>query len=955
MDEHERRALDIVRTALDLDASAAAAAIQRCCGDDAALSARVAALLASAQAVERELDQAEAADAGNERADALVGSLLGPFRVIERIGRGGMGVVYRAQREEADFRQQVAIKLIRRGYDFDDVHARFLRERRILARLSHANLARFIDGGIASDGRPWFALDYVQGQVLTHWCDAQRLDLRGRVALFLDVCNAVEYAHSQLVVHRDLKPGNILVDAQGQVRLLDFGIAGLLHGDAGDNEAPLTALDSRRALTPQYAAPEQFGDEPAGIAADVYSLGMILYELIAGVLPYQVPRHDAQAAGRIAGTAPFLPPLAAIARTTQNLSRAEAQAGRAARLAARATSAGAFRRQVRGDLSRILGKALEKEPQRRYSSVQRFADDLVAWQQGRAIRGSGPRHGYRLRMFLRRNRLAVALATVAALALLAGVGAVLLQAQRIEQASRRGAAVQDFLTGLFENAVPGGAAEQVPDTRELLARGARRARSELTAQPLLQADLLGVLGRIHVQLSLYDEAEPLLLESIRLYEQAGSSETRPLVDSVYEMAYLQRRRNRYEEAQALLQRGLALNAGRDLAQEARLRNLLGAVLSQRKQLDAGVAQLQQALQLRRQLEQPPGKDVALSLNDLGTTLALGGRAAESLPYLTEAVALNRRLHGAVHADLGISLSNLGESLRSLGRLDEAEAALRETVAIDAQVFPRPDSVHARHLGNLALVALVRGDGAAAEPPLREALRIRQAIYREDDPQIAQTRTNLATALGLQQRYAEAEAVAGQAIAAFDKASGDWRGVTAAALQTRAVALRQLGRQDEAIAAGRRALDIVLAARGEQSPETQRARGALGKSLLIAGRRDEAAPLLREALARSHELLPAAHVDLIEREANVAALDVAAGDDAAARAHFDAALRIAAGATMPGPPAVLEARLGLAELLARQGDLAASREQAETIRAAMQARPAADALRQRWEALPSLRR
>ncbi|MCQ4166816.1 serine/threonine-protein kinase [Tahibacter harae] len=952
MDERTRRALAVVRELLDLAPVQRAAHLAAACGDDAALRREVETLFAQAAAIESSLEAPDGEDAGNDAAadsDALIGSRLGAYHILERLGRGGMGVVYKAERREADFRQRVAIKLIRRGHDFDEVQARFLRERRILARLSHPNLARFIDGGIAPDGRPWFALEYVQGRSLTAWCDARRLDLHARIALLQDVCAAVEYAHSQLVVHRDLKPGNILVDDQGQVRLLDFGIAGLLQGDGDDT--CLTGAGGRRALTPQYAAPEQFGDEPAGVAADVYSLGMIGYELVTGVLPYAVPRHDAVAAGRIAGNAPFLPPASAIARTTQETPRDTAQAERAARLAARATSARAFRRQVRGDLSRILARALEKEPARRYSSVQRLADDLAAWRQGRAIAAHPGARGYRLYMFLRRNRVAVALAAVAALALLAGMAAVVVQARRVEEASRRGAAVQDFLTGLFENAVPGAAADQVPDTRELLARGAGRARSELAAQPLLQADLLRVLGRIHVQLALHDEAEPLLRDAIRLYEQAGATENGALADSVYELAYLQRRRNRYEEAQTLLQRGLSLNAGRDLALEARLRNLLGVVLAQRKRVDEGVAELQQALRLRRQLEQPPGKEVAISLNDLGTTLGGAGRAAEALPYLREAVALNRQLFGPAHVNLSNSLSNLGEPLRSLGRLDEAEAALRESVAIDAKVYRQPNSAQARHLANLALIALVRGDGAAAEAPLREALRLRQAIYREDDPQIAQIRTNLATALGLQLRYAEAADMAAQAIAAFDQAAGDWRGVTAAALQTRAVALRQLARADEAIADGRRALALLQAARGEDSAETQRARGALGKSLLLAGRRGEAAPLLRTALARSRALLPAAHPDLIEREANVAALEMANGDDAAARAHFEAALAIAVEGAAPGLPALLEARLGLAELLARQGEKEASHALAERIREPMQQRPAGDALRKRWEALP----
>ncbi len=255
---------------------------------------------------EDECPERESAAAA-EPVDPLLGERLGPFRVIERIGRGGMGMVYRGEREDADFIQIVAIKLIRRGFDFDDVQARFLRERRILAKLNHPNLARFIDGGVAPDGRPWFALEFVDGKAITRWCDAEHLAVRERVRLFLDVCAAVQYAHSQLVVHRDLKPSNILVGADGSVRLLDFGIAGLLEGN-DDATRAVTTLASCYALTPEYAAPEQFARTAAGVGADVYSLGVILYELVTGVLPYTLDRHDLAAAERTVRDHPPEPP-----------------------------------------------------------------------------------------------------------------------------------------------------------------------------------------------------------------------------------------------------------------------------------------------------------------------------------------------------------------------------------------------------------------------------------------------------------------------------------------------------------------------------------------------------------------------------------------------------------------------------------------------------------------------
>ena len=309
-DTTAKQALTILRDALDVaNGEERDAFVRERCGADAALAARVASMLRGAG----EADEGTAEESAS--ADPLVGTLLGPFRVGERVGRGGMGVVHRGVREGEDFAQEVALKVIRRGFDFDDVHARFLRERRILARLDHPHLARFIDGGVAPDGRPWFALEFVRGEPITRWCDEHGLDIRARVRVFLDVCAAVQYAHTQLVVHRDLKPANILVDNDGRVKLLDFGIAKLVGNDDEAGEFP-TTIGPRHALTPEYAAPEQFAGGSAGVATDVYCLGVILYELLTGVLPYEIDRTDLAAAERIVRETPPQAPLAALARAS---------------------------------------------------------------------------------------------------------------------------------------------------------------------------------------------------------------------------------------------------------------------------------------------------------------------------------------------------------------------------------------------------------------------------------------------------------------------------------------------------------------------------------------------------------------------------------------------------------------------------------------------------------------
>lgn len=280
MDPIDRQALDIVRRLMEHDDVHHAGLMAEQCGDDAVLSQRVQRLLQRLDELKAQAgpDESGGGDATGipdrdpdrgaaEACDHLIGTCLGPFRIVERIGRGGMGVIYRGRRESDDFNQDVALKLVRRGFDFDEVYARFLRERRILARLDHPNRARFIDGGMSADARPWFALELVHGQRISAWCDQRRLGIRQRVELFLHVYDAVQYAHLQLVVHRDLKPDNILVDEHGHVRLLDFGIARLL----GDDEQSMTVTRSGfdLAMTPEYAAPEQFSSNAVGVSADI--------------------------------------------------------------------------------------------------------------------------------------------------------------------------------------------------------------------------------------------------------------------------------------------------------------------------------------------------------------------------------------------------------------------------------------------------------------------------------------------------------------------------------------------------------------------------------------------------------------------------------------------------------------------------------------------------------------
>ncbi len=391
--------------------------------EDPALAIRLARLLAADGQTAEFLIRpaAELLDAVDEgpvvKASLPPGTRIGSWRLLGLLGRGGMGEVYCAEREEGTFTQRAALKLIKRGMDSAAIVQRFVRERQILSRLEHPGIARLLDGGSAADGRPFFVLERVVGVPITEYCRTRGLGLEERLRLLQSVCAAIDSAHRSLVVHRDLKPANILVTEEGQVKLLDFGIAKLLAGDEDEETAHLTQLEAR-VLTPAYAAPEQILGEPITTATDVYALGVLLFELVTGALPHARERRSL---GSLAG---------AVVRET--VERPSAVLRRMA-----AADATRVARSVAGDLDLIVLTALHRDPARRYLSAAALADDLGRFLAGRPIRARPDSRGYRLRKFAGRNRLPVAAAALGLAALLAGLGMALWEAHDARLSAQR--------------------------------------------------------------------------------------------------------------------------------------------------------------------------------------------------------------------------------------------------------------------------------------------------------------------------------------------------------------------------------------------------------------------------------------------------------------------------------------------------------------------------------------
>ena len=783
---------------------------------DAALREEAEALLALDADASRFFDAAAdrlasvAAQAGEVPAPERVG----PWRLVREIGRGGMGTVHLAERADGRFDQTAALKLVRPGLA-DGLADRFRAERQILARLDHPAIARLIDGGQADDGRPFLVMEHVDGEPVTAYCDRRRLAVNERIALFESVCEAVQFAHSRLVVHRDLKPSNVLVaetDAGPRVKLLDFGIAKLL--DDGDDALVTTA--GERMMTPEYAAPEQVRGEATTTATDVYALGVLLYELLTGARPTAGARGRHAVEAAVLNTEPARPSDAVTVsvptggRVPPDPAGSDAAPGDTAGL--RATTADRLRRRLRGDLDRIVLKALAKEPERRYASAAALADDLKRHVAGLPIEARPASTRYRMATFARRHRVSVALAALALVAVVGGAGAALWQARaaraeatRAEAEAKRAQGTSDFLIELLSTANP----DQ--------SRG----------------DTLTVPEAIEISLATVDEA------------LADEPMTRAAVFSA--IAWVMRDTGDYARSDSLYGRAsaalrIAGAAGADtLVLASDIASGHGSSLWSQNRFAEAEPHYRQALALSRRLGDPEA--VAGSMSDLALVLRETGRDAEALALVEQALAQYRAIGGPDDPSALIVAGNFAGALIDARQLDRARTVADETLAGQRRVLgaaPHPDVSNA--LSVVGSVALGQGRYADAEAAFRETHAMRRALYGDDHENTAGALGNLAHVVLAQGRPAEALPMAQRSLAVYERTFPDNPGWTVIFRTLVGLSMADAGDAAAAVPLLRRAV-ADGAAYLEDSPNTDLARGALALALDRAGQRAEAQRVL----------------------------------------------------------------------------------------------------------------
>ena len=784
-----KRMDELFAVALEQEPAQRDAFLQAACADDMTLRAEVESLLA-AHANAANFIKAPAADFAADLlpenpAAANEGKRCGPYRLIREIGHGGMGEVYLAARDDDQYRKQVAIKLVRRGMDIDLIIRRFRHERQILASLDHPNIARLLDGGVTEDGLPWLAMEYIEGEPIDVHCDRHQLSIAERLKLFCTVCAAVHYAHQNLIIHRDLKPSNILVTADGEPKLLDFGIAKILDPELHEQTMDQT-LTTMRLMTPSYASPEQIKGETVTTASDVYSLGVILYELLTGHRPYHVTGRSPHEIERtVCEEEPTRPSLAVARPEAAPDGETEITITPEAVSRARNDQPKRLRRRLDGDLDNIVLTALRKEPQRRYSSVEQFSEDIRRHLDGMPVTASRDTFAYRSRKFVRRNKAPVAVAALAALLLMIATIVAVRQAgiaRAHEQEAKRQAAIaqqerdnaraiNEFLRTTLSYANPiytNPGHGKGPDVKlvDAIRDAEKRIDTELKEEPEIRAELHFTLGQIWRQRGEYASAETHFRATMELYRQLHDERHPRAIQSL---------------------------------------NALGLIEGRKGDLAAAVTMMRQSVEMMR-LNDPRNKALPSMLLDLGQALGWRGRYSEAESLILEAREAFRKMLGTEdHYWVAYTFCRLGNLYRDKGEMERAQAAYHEYLERLRRLPVKHEAGEA--LFNLGVIDYIRGNYQEAEKRLSEADKLFSQYLGESFTQIAEFLYYLASIHCLQGNYARAEAEA------------------------------------------RRALEIRRQKNTPDHPWTIVSLGLLGKVLISAGRSDRAAPYLREALEK----------------------------------------------------------------------------------------------------------
>ena len=889
--------------ALELNQSRIENFLKTECGDDNELYNEVMSLLESDEK-EHSIFSGSAADFINFDGTSLDGKIFGNYRAIKQIGTGGMGAVYLAERADGVFEQKVALKIVKPGMNSQEIIARFEAERQILARLQHPNIARLLDGGISEIGLPYFTMEYVAGMPITEYCDEKNLTIEQRLKLFRKVCEAVLYAHQNLVIHRDLKPSNIMVEEDGTVKLLDFGIAKVFEEE--DNQEALTRT-GMRIMTPEYASPEQVKGEPVSTATDIYSLGLILYQLLSGCPPYEIKSSSALEMEKVICLTEPQKPSTMITKVPYSETDSDSKITSEYITKKRSTNLVKLRKLISGDLDNICLMAIRKEPQRRYSSIAQLIADLDNHLNGLPVVARKSTAAYRSKKFIQRHKTGVLVVSLAifAIAFVTIYYTIRLAGERDKARleAEKSKKVAEFLTSIFNVSDPEYSRGETITARELLDNGVKKIQNELSGQPQVLANMLGVTGNVYKSLGLYKTALTLLNKAYILDDSLLGINSPETVKNLNDLANLNFAMGNYDTAIEKLNKVIEIRKkifGEQSPETAGSMNDLAMVLREKGKYDEAEKLLTSALLIREKKLSENSSDVAESINNLALIKQDKGEYEEAKKLFEKSLSIKEKLYGKIHPSVTETIGNLAYLLQAMGNYEEASKLFNQTLNIDKKLFGdlhptistdlynlasnealmgdlggaeklyseileldkkllgKNHPYIALDLNNLAGIYSDKGEYEKAEKLYKESLKLNKKIYGKKHPEVATSLSNLGV---LYQRWGKlslAEPLLESALKMRIKLLGENHPHVVTSLNIYAALLVSEKKYKEAVKQYRKTLSLRIKMLGEDHPNTANAFIGLGNALIGIKKFDEAEKNIKKGIKVYKEKLPAGH-------------------------------------------------------------------------------------------------
>ncbi|MCH9694900.1 MAG: serine/threonine-protein kinase [Gammaproteobacteria bacterium] len=853
-----RRIRELFQQSLAQPIAEQATFLKAAAGDDKRLFDEVSKLLDAAQNTGQELTDV-ISEAAADASKTQTGEFIHQYRIVSLLGEGGMGQVYLAERGDDQYQQQVAIKVLGVRRPTDELVQRFRTERQMLATLNHVSIARLLDGGETEDGAPFLVMEYVDGESVDHYCDNQSLDTRERLTMFVKICAAVDHAHRNLIIHRDIKPSNIMVNRDGEPKLLDFGIAKLLEADSD----VLQTRSNARMMSPLHASPEQVRGEQISVASDIYSLGVLLYQILTGQHPYMMRSNTPAEVERvICETDPLKPS----SRVTGSGNASDVDLLRIAE--ARSTKIAELARTMDGDLDNIVLMAMNKEPDRRYASVREFVADIQRFLDQRPVSARPTSLAYRARLFLRRNRLPSAIAALASVAIVASITFSInriANERDIATAERQKAeAVSEFLQSVFNGANPNYAQGEETTARQLLDYGAIQIGQDLEDQPALRAVMLRVLGEAFYGFSNLDRAEALLSDAKRTIEQQATPALDELATIELMLGMIQQDRSNYDEAAAIysqVRESRAQLFGQDSVEFVEVILLQAHLTEFQGDLREARALFEEGLAISRRLTDGDDAHVAELQSKLAAVHRQQGNNDEAERLLENAMAMQERIYSNQHPRFLETQRYLADLYRAQDRFEEAQALYLENISTRVKVLGADHLEVGNAYNEYSILLSNMDDIDGAVKASKEFLRILDVNYDEPSAGYGAAQNNLAWLQHAQEDYDGAIESFQKAIEVQDVIGLDSDHIHRS-FPIYGVAVAALSQDDYAVAARQfeRALPMRRQHFDESSLLVSQVKSGLGGALVGLGRHAEAEEILVDALEHLTEQQGDAHAE-----------------------------------------------------------------------------------------------